>query len=349
MRRRLLPALAALALVPAPAHAVVGGQEAPPGTFGFVAYVDISGQASCTGDLIAPTWVLTAGHCADVTGSVGFPLGSSTLPPSSYTVTVGTVNADHSGGQTLGVRSVHTDPDYFVTNGTGHDVSLLELERPATVPPVQIASSVDRSRWSAGDLLVIAGFGLTSEGGSPPARLQAARVPRVSDTECAAAYNDTTPVAGDAFDPETALCAGFPGGGVDTCEGDSGGPLLTTFGGGARLVGATSYGDGCARAGKPGVYARLTSGPVRAFIRSVVPTAYSPTSISCFGTPGLTLRVNAHRRVTLTVDGKRVWRRRGPLTVKYARRLPRYGTAQVRIAVHGLRVIRATYTNCQRA
>jgi secreted trypsin-like serine protease len=348
MRRRILPALAALAVLPAPAQAVVGGKDVPPGRYPFVASVDIGGGASCTGDLIAPTWVLTAGHCAAVTGAFGVPV-PATLPPSAYRVTLGTVNADHSGGETIAVKSVHADPDYFVANGTGHDVSLLELVRPATVAPVQIASRLDHPRWAAGRKLTIAGFGLTSENGSEPAVMQEAEVPRVSDTECSAAYSDTTPVAGDAFDPETALCAGYAQGGVDTCEGDSGGPLLTTFADGARLVGATSYGEGCARAGKPGVYARLTGGPVKTFIRSLVPTAYTPISISCFGTPGLMLRVNARRRVTLSVDGRRAWRRRGPLLVKFARRLPRYGTARVRIAVRGLRVIRATYTNCQRS
>jgi secreted trypsin-like serine protease len=348
MRRRFLPALAALALLPAQAHAVVGGQDVPAGKYPFVAYVDISGEASCTGDLIAPTWVLTAGHCAAVSGAFGIPLGA-TPPPSSYTVTLGTVNADHSGGETIPVRSVHADPDYFVTNGTGHDVSLLELEHPATAPPVQIATTVDRPRWGPGDLLTIAGFGLTREDGSPPPRMQEAQVPRVSDADCSTAYSNTEPVAGDAFDPQTALCAGYPQGGVDTCEGDSGGPLLVIFGFGARLVGSTSYGEGCARPGKPGVYAKLTSGPVRSFIRSLVPSAFATTSLSCFGSAGMALRVNAHRRVTLSIDGKRIWRRRGPLTVHYEKRLPRYGTARVRIAIRGLRTIRATYINCQRS
>src|SRR3712207_5242445 len=149
MRHRLYPALIALVLVPAPAQAVVGGRDSAQGRYPFVAYVDVSGQASCTGDLIAPTWVLTAGHCVAPTGLFGLPSGA-TLPPASFQVTVGTVYADHSGGETIGVRSVHADPNYFVTNGTGHDVALLELQRPASVAPVQIGASVDRSRWRAG-------------------------------------------------------------------------------------------------------------------------------------------------------------------------------------------------------
>ncbi len=348
MRRRFLPVLAALALTPATAHAVVGGTDVEEGRYPFVAYVDISGQASCTGSLIAPGWVLTAGHCAAVTGALGVPL-PATLPPSAYSVTVGTVNSDHSGGETIAVTAVHADPDYAATNGTGHDVALLELERPATVRPVKIGAPSDRPRWAPGRMLTIAGFGVTAESGDAPAVMQEAEVPRVSDTQCAQAYSDATPVLGNAFDSESALCAGFAEGEVDTCEGDSGGPLLTRFYDGLRLVGATSYGEGCAREGKPGVYARLTAGPVKRFIRRFVPAAYDTASISCLGTPGLALRVSARRRVSLFLDGKRVWRRRGPLTVRFARLLPRHGTVRVRIAVRRLRTIRGTYTNCSRA
>lgn len=318
MRRWIIPALAALTLggLASPARAVVGGKDVPQGRFPYVAFVDISGQASCTGDLVAPTWVLTAGHCAAVTGAFGAPT-PFTLPPSAYRVTLGTVNADHTGGETIAVKSVRPDPGYAVTNGTGHDVALLELDRAAKETPVTIAAPVDGPRWAPGRLLTIAGFGTTAENGSAPPTMQMAQVPRVSDADCAKAYSDTTPVAGNAFDPRTALCAGYKQGRVDTCEGDSGGPLLIAFGAGARLVGATSYGNGCARPDNPGVYARLTEGPEKAFIASLVPSAFSTTSITCAGTRGL--------------------------KPSLARRLPRQGTKRVK--VHGKQ---RTYVNCRR-
>jgi trypsin len=68
------------------------------------------------------------------------------------------------------------------------------------------------------------------------------------------------------------VCAGFPEGGVDTCQGDSGGPMFgRTSGGVLRVVGATSFGEGCARPGKPGVYARVGDTVLREWIRGHVP------------------------------------------------------------------------------
>ena len=46
---------------------------------------------------------------------------------------------------------------------------------------------------------------------------------------------------------------------VDTCSGDSGGPLIATLGGTSKLVGITSFGVGCAEAIYPGVYTRVST------------------------------------------------------------------------------------------
>ena len=285
MRRAasLIAASCALAALPAPAQAIVGGKAARPGTFRYVANVTIGGSFGCSGTLIAPRWVMTAGHCGSITGSASFGLvpTPAAWPAAFYGVTLGTVYASGRGGEQHSVTRVIVDSDYIVTNGTGNDVTLLELDRPTKIKPMRIAALGERSLWRPGVLATIAGFGTTSEDSStPPPTMRYARVPITTDAYCAKAYpGGLSTVADDgSFDPKTMLCAGYKKGGTDTCEGDSGGPLLAPLKGGHgfRLAGATSFGNGCAKPGKPGVYARVAQGPIRSFIHRFVPQAFAP-------------------------------------------------------------------------
>jgi secreted trypsin-like serine protease len=165
------------------------------------------------------------------------------------------------------VSQVVVEPDYLATSG--YDITLLKLASPAAQAPTQVAGASEGSLWTAGTTETIAGWGTTSEGGDTPDTLQAAQVPVTTDAYCAGAYSD--------FDPTTMVCAGFPQGGVDTCQGDSGGPLFgRTAAGDLKLVGATSFGDGCAQAGKPGVYARVADTALRTWIASEAPDGVDP-------------------------------------------------------------------------
>ena len=58
---------------------------------------------------------------------------------------------------------------------------------------------------------------------------------------------------------DTQFCAGFPEGGKDACNGDSGGPVVWLSEHNRYvLVGAVSFGFGCARPGVPGVYTAVS-------------------------------------------------------------------------------------------
>ncbi len=253
----------ALALTASPAAAIVGGSAAPAGKYPSTAKVTIASAFGCTGTLIAPSYVLTAGHCGSITGSaVATPIA---FPGLAFDVTVGTVNADGSGGERLSVASASIPLGYLI--GQGSDVTLLTLSKPAKTAPTPVAGIGAAALWAPGVTTDIVGFGVTSEGGDAPSVLQQAQVPRVADAACAQQV-------GSSFENATQLCAGFPEGGTDTCQGDSGGPMYSTSTFGARrLVGATSYGTGCARAGSPGVYARVADTQLREWIRGLAPSA----------------------------------------------------------------------------
>jgi secreted trypsin-like serine protease len=267
MRRAVGGFVAAVVLcAAAPAGAVVGGTPVPDGQLRYVANISIAGAGSCSGTLIAPDWVVTAGHCGSVTGAaLPTPIG---MPSPAIDVKLASTRTDGTGAEDHKVTRVVVDSDYLVTSGDGNDVTLLALDRPSAVAPAHIAAVGERHIWDPGRRATIAGFGLTSENApQPPATMQRAQVPIQSDPDCASAVS--------SFDARTMLCAGYPQGGTDTCQGDSGGPLLAkALDGSLRLVGATSFGEGCAQAGKPGVYARLAEGPIRSFIAQVVPGAF---------------------------------------------------------------------------
>ncbi|XP_063602634.1 transmembrane protease serine 9-like [Penaeus indicus] len=88
------------------------------------------------------------------------------------------------------------------------------------------------------------------EGGSTSGTLFEVTMPTITNTKCNNKYG------GSITDNMT--CAGIPEGGKDSCQGDSGGPMVVEENGKWKLVGVVSWGYGCARPDRPGVYARVT-------------------------------------------------------------------------------------------
>jgi secreted trypsin-like serine protease len=255
----LVAAVSAFALSAAPSGAVVGGSDAGPNEFPSVAEVVIAKGFLCTGTLIAPDTVLSAGHCGSITGAAGVA-SPAAYPPQLIDVYIGSNKPGQ--GERVPVSRVTTHPDYLL--GSGYDIVLLKLTRASTKSPTPVSGAAEESLWAPTTLETIVGFGTTEEGGDTPDTLQKAQVPITTDAYCANAY--------DSFEAMTQICAGYPEGGVDTCQGDSGGPMFgRTAAGALRVVGATSYGEGCARPGRPGVYARVGDDTLREWIRSQAP------------------------------------------------------------------------------
>lgn len=105
----------------------------------------------------------------------------------------------------------------------------------------------DNINFSAGKMCTVTGFGALSESGPQSEKLMKANVPLIDSNDCLNRY-------GYQITPRM-ICAGYAQGGIDSCQGDSGGPLVCSERGKFYLTGVVSYGQGCARPGKPGVYA----------------------------------------------------------------------------------------------
>jgi len=278
LRSSLLAALGLSAAFAPNAQAIVGGTDVPDGKRDYVAYITIDNLFACSGTLVAPTKVVTAGHCSSITGATraNVPIGQ---PGQAITVTLGSIEAGGDDGETFTIPTtgVKPHPNYSFTNNAlsdretdvSNDVAILTLPKPTGIKPVQIANKDERSLWTPGTVAQIAGFGV-DENGDAPDVMQETTLPIVTDKRSGEVYG--TKEEGGSFEATTQIGAGLVEGGRDTCQGDSGGPLIVTAADGSlRLVGDTSYGRGCAEPDTPGIYGRVADDTLRPFFEEFAP------------------------------------------------------------------------------
>ena len=220
---------------------VTGGTDALPGKWPDVAAVmfPIDGEAPlCTGTLVAPTIVLTAGHCADRSG----------VPVLPDSVLIGASSLTRPGeGETIPIERSHVYPDA----ATAEDLAVLVLARPSTRPPRRIVDGWARADLVNGAAISLVGFGAIDRAGMVYVNELQEATTTVTDVDCSA-----SPGCNPIAHPAGELGAG--GMGVDTCPGDSGGPLYLSTRYGPVLAGVTSRSYDHARfpCSEGGIYVR---------------------------------------------------------------------------------------------
>lgn len=235
---------------------IIGGDEAEPGDWPWMAGLvhartsnTYQGQF-CAGTLIDPEWVVTAAHCttgnraSDIDVIIGVHDLRNDLPAGI--------------GERIPVRQIVNHPGYR-SRGFKDDIALLQLERPVSgyLPAAPYTGDDSLAAMSSTAI----GWGDTNRRllvSDYPDTLHQVDLPLVSNATCIDAYDDWIPTGTPDSQLDGMICAGYAEGGRDTCSGDSGGPLLVLMGASWELVGITSFGDGCAKPGRYGVYTRVS-------------------------------------------------------------------------------------------
>ncbi|OQD56368.1 serine protease [Streptomyces phaeoluteigriseus] len=203
-----------------------------------------SGQF-CGGVAVGPTTVLTAAHCMGEE-VLGVPPGRA----HDLKVVAGRTDLYSDAGQEITVSEIWVNPAYDSYSNSG-DFAVLKLATPLPSASVIAMTGVGDPAYVPGTEAMVYGWGDTTGGGSYAHGLRAARVHVLRDSVCQNAYPGP---ADGSYRAKTMVCAGEAQGGRDSCQGDSGGPLVAQ----GRLIGLVSWGDGCGRAGSPGVYTRVS-------------------------------------------------------------------------------------------
>jgi len=230
-----IAALAIALVLPASAVSaqVVGGTDVPAGKWQDAAAVYFGGGGpGCTGTLIAPNVAITAGHCI---GGIS-------------QVMVGTNTLDVPGERLNVVQQIE-----YPNSQRTIDIGLLILGSDAATKPRTIAWGCAADQFIVdGAEVAVVGYGAINPNGSGQVDELQEAYTTIVDADC----SNTEAGCNSASSPGGELTAG--GGGIDSCFGDSGGPLYLITPRGDFLVGVTSRGvfAGGQPCGQGGIYGR---------------------------------------------------------------------------------------------
>lgn len=192
------------------------------------------GSHRCGASIISPTRILTAAHCTDGVAA------------NHLQVRAGSTFSQQNVGQLVPVGRFINHPQYNQRT-LDNDICVMHLTRALVFGPGVAAIPLPGQGQGVptGAMTQVAGWGHTSENGSNSPQLRFVSVPIVDQATCNRQY-------GGGITPGM-LCAGFPQGGRDACQNDSGGPMTLA----GQQIGIVSGGAGCARPNRSGFYVRV--------------------------------------------------------------------------------------------
>ncbi|TFK09355.1 troponin I, fast skeletal muscle [Platysternon megacephalum] len=228
---------------PNPHTRIVGGDDCLPGECPWQALlINEKKEGFCGGTILSQFYILTAAHCMNQSKIIK--------------VVVGEVDRDKEENTEMmySVEKVFVHGK-FVSATYDYDIALIKLKEPikfsmyvipACLPDVEFANEILMNQKSG----TVSGFGRLFEHGRLSNTLKVLEVPYIDRNSCKQTTNFAI--------TENMFCAGYDNVTKDACQGDSGGPHVTKYKDTYFVTGIVSWGEGCARKGKYGVYTKVS-------------------------------------------------------------------------------------------
>ncbi|XP_042352898.1 vitamin K-dependent protein C [Plectropomus leopardus] len=225
---------------------MVGGEVGKKGESPWqVLMLNARGRFHCGGVLIDESWVLTAAHCLDNTFRVSVRLGDYER------------HRDEGTEVTLSVIKTFKHPNYN-SRTVDNDIALLRLQGPAPFSQYIVPACLptremaERVLHLNGTVTVVTGWGKEDLDSTKfSSALNVINIPLVDRSICSHQMSHNI--------SNNVLCAGILGQRLDACEGDSGGPMVTLYRDTWFLIGLVSWGEGCGREDKLGIYTKVSN------------------------------------------------------------------------------------------